>query len=377
MKFKKILSSIILTSAIFVGGCNIKLYQPDSSPNNQIQQQVPSPEEINKINPSSYSGNISYYQGNGTKLSSEEVYQKGLSSTVYILSTTTDAIYSGSGVVFSEDSTDDGYAYILTNAHVVENSIGIEIIYSNYKRDKAQLVGYHLLEDVAVLAVKKNDNYTIATLNPTDNLSPGSEVLAIGTPISTEYSFTATKGIISKIDSPITSTVDSSYELLLLQIDAPLNQGNSGGPLFDMYGNVIGINTMKLLYDDSYTSVDDFNFSIPIERAIFMANRFFTNKPYTRGLVGITIVDITDMPIATREDYDISLDYGLHVQEVSASSDAYGKIQKNDIITKINDVEFKVKTQFQKELYNHAKNDTVTLTVYRNNNYSTVEITLH
>ena len=296
---------------------------------------------------------------------------------MYILATTLDGIYGGSGVFFSEDANADGYAYIFTNAHVVENSINIEIIYSNYKRDQATLVGYHTLEDVAVLAVKKNSNYTIATLNPTSNLSPGQEVLAIGTPISTEYSFTVTKGIISKIDSPITSASDSSYQLLLLQIDAPLNQGNSGGPLFDMYGNVIGINTMKLLADNNGVNIDDFNFSIPIERAVFMANKYFTNTTYNRGLIGVTIVDITDMSLANRDTNHITLDYGLYIEEVAQASDAFNKIKAGDVVTKINNKEFKTKTEFQKELYLYSKQDTITLTIFRDSSYTDVSITLY
>ena len=377
MKIKKLFIIPALIITMFVSGCSIELYKPSN--NEQTPQSPESPRDnlaIHKINPSSYNGYINYFDGNSPILSSEEVYKKGVSSTVYIISKTMDASYGGSGVFFSEDDSDEGYAYLFTNAHVVEDAISIEIIYSNYKRDKAYLVGYHLLEDIAVLAVKKNDNYTIATINNTENLSPGHEVLAIGTPVSTDYNFTATKGIISKIDSPLSSRLDDSYTLLLLQIDAPLNHGNSGGPLFDMYGNLIGLNTVKLLYDESYKNIDDFNFSIPVERALFIANKIFNNKKYTRGLIGITSTDIIDISLAERSHYNISLNHGMYVSDVTDTGAANNILRPKDIITKINGIEFTHKTQFQKELFKYSKGETISLTIYRNNNYSTVNITL-
>ena len=374
MKFKKLLLLPVLVMVIFICGCNISLYIPGNTPSNE--NNTPTTTDINLINPSNYQGTIKYAPNNQQKLSSEEVYSKGVTSTVYILATRGTSISGGSGVFFSEDNTNDGYAYLFTNAHVVEGANNIEIVYSNYKRDTATIVGYHTLEDVAVLAVKKNTNYTIATVN-TNNISIGMEVVAIGTPVSTEYSFTATKGIISKIDSPITSAKDNSYQLLLLQTDATLNQGNSGGPLVDIYGNVIGLNTMKLVYDNTYTNIDNFNFSIPIERAIFMANKFFTNTEYHKGLIGVNVIDITDMSIASRNSLNISLDYGLYIDSLVEAGAAYNILQENDIITKINNIEFKTKIQFQKELYKYNKQETITLTVFRNNTYQNLNITLH
>lgn len=375
MKFKKLLLLPMLMVFICISGCNLSLYVPGKNPDNSQNNTPISPEAINVINPSNYTGTIKYAPLDQEKLSPEEVYSKGVTSTVYIQAVQGTSIAGGSGVFFSEDSTNDGYAYIFTNAHVIEGANSIEVVYSNYKRDTATIVGYHILEDVAVLAVRKNNNYTIATLNA-NNIYPGMEVLAIGTPISTEYSFTATKGIVSKVDSPITSAKDDSYQLLLLQTDVTLNRGNSGGPLFDMYGNVIGLNHMSLLYDNTLNSIEHFNFSIPIERAIFMANKFFNNSEYHKGFIGISITDITDMFISYKESLNISLNYGLYIDSVSENTPAYNKLQENDIITKINDVECTTKIQFKKELYKYSKQETITLTIFRNNAYQTINITL-
>lgn len=374
MKFKKLLVLPLL--ATLISGCSIEFnkYNPNNTPNTENAQIAP--ENINVINSSNYNGTIKYAPDNQEKLELEEIYENGITSSVYVIATVVDQVYLGSGVVFSEDSNDDGYAYIFTNAHVVNGATSVEVVYSNKKRSKADIIGYHVLEDVAVLAVKKNNNYTKATLKTSDKLKVASQVVTIGTPIATEYSFSSTSGVISKINSPLTSHFDENYQLLLLQIDATLNSGNSGGPLFDCYGNLIGLNTMKVVYDNSYNYVDNFNFAIPIERAVFIANKIFSNTPYTKGVIGITISDIVDMSLAQRKLNNVTLEYGLLVHEVSPTGASNDLILPGDIITKINDIEFHTKFEFQKELYNYSQNETVKLTIYRNSSYIDINITL-
>ena len=374
MKFKKISILLIFILIATVSGCEINLYNPNKD--QSLENNNGDLENIHLINPSNFNGTYSYAPLNQQELSTEDIYKLRVSSTVYIISSTLEHAFLGSGVFFSEDTSDDGYAYIFTNAHLVENSIKIEIVYSNYKRDSASLVGYHLLEDIAILKVKKNDNYTIPTLQTSDKLEVSSKVITIGTPVSTNYSFSSTSGVISKIDSPITSGIDPNYNLLLLQIDATLNSGNSGGPLFDKYGNLIALNTMKLLYDNSFNSVDDFNFSIPIDRAIFIANKIFNNIKFEKGTLGVTIIDIVDLSLSEREDYNIKLDYGLYVSEVSQDSDSYNKIFINDIIVKINGIDIKNQPLFQKEIFKFAKDEIINITIYRNNEYQDINITL-
>ena len=373
MKYKKLLILVMFVSLLC--GCEIKYYTPDNEESNkQTTNNNSANNNNNYINDWDFKGTINYANGTSAKLSSEKVYEKGVKSTVYVISTTLNTVYLGSGVFFSED---DRYAYLFTNAHVISDSIEVEVIYSNYKRSQAYIVGYNSLEDVAVLAVEKNTNYSIATLRNREDLSVAEGVLTIGTPISTDYNFTATAGILSKINSPLTSTIDETYNLLLLQIDATLNSGNSGGPLFDMYGNLIGLNTMKILRDNNNSEVDDLNFAIPIDRAVFIANKIFEGIPYTRGLLGISIYDIVDLSISDRNSYNISLEHGLYVESVSTTGASKNILQDGDIITKIEGVSFTNKITFQKELYDKAKGENVTLTIYRNNTYQEVTITLN
>lgn len=378
MKLKKLF--IVMIFVLSLTGCELKYYTPNNEyenvENKQEQESTIDQSKVSVINNWNYSGVINYAPSVQLEQSPQEIYKQGVTSTVYIIASNKEVVYLGSGVVFSEDSTNDGYAYIFTNAHVIQDTTNIEVVYSNYKRDNAEVVGYHLLEDIAVIAVRKNNNYTVATINTSNNLTTASNVLAIGTPMSTDFSFTATQGIISKIDSPLSSTLDPNYTLLLLQIDASLNQGNSGGPLFDCYGNLIGLNTMKVVHDENLNTVDDLNFAIPMERAVFIANKFFDNQKYERGLLGVTIMDIVDISLAQRDMDNINLEHGLFVIEVSPTGASNNLIHPNDIITKINNVEFINKNEFQKELFNHSKGEKVTLTIYRNKQYHTFTITL-
>ena len=144
-----------------------------------------------------------------------------------------------------------------------------------------------------------------------------------------------------------------------------------------MYGNLIGLNTMKILRDDNNAEVDDLNFAIPIDRAVFIANKIFNKTPYTRGLLGISIYDIVDLSISERNLYNISLDYGLYIAEVAETGASKNSLYSGDIITKIEGVSFTNKIQFQKELYDKNKGENVTLTIYRNNNYLDITITLN
>ena len=372
---KSIKLIFVSTLALLVSACQITLYNPNSTPTNTTTDDESSG-PINVINATDYHGTITYAPDSQTLLAKEEVYQQGVQSAVYVIATKGETLSLGSGVVFSEDSNTDGYAYIFTNAHVVKGSSYLEVIFSNYKRVVATIVGYNTLEDVAVIKVKKSDNYRVATIKERSRLQVGEEVVTIGTPVGTEYSFLTTSGVLSKINSPMKSSVDTSYSLLLLQIDAALNSGNSGGPLFDMYGNLIGLNTMKLVYDDSLNVVYDFNFAIPADRAAFIANTFFANTPYERGLIGVTVSDITNMDLNTRRAKGVTLDYGLYVVEVSETGAANGLVQVGDIITKINNKSFLTQYDFQAELYNTSKNNPVTLTVYRNGEYQNINVTL-
>lgn len=375
MKLKKLL--ILPLFIILFVGCNfdISLYEPtNTQPNSTNKPSNNTP--VNVINPSNYNGVIHYANESQQELTNEEIYNLRVNSSVYVISTVDNVSYLGSGVFFSEDTNDDGYAYIFTNAHVVSGARKVEVVYSNFKRDSATIIGYHILEDIAVLAVRKNDNYSIPTIKTSDKLNVASRVLTIGSPVSTDYSFSATSGVISKIDSPISSVFDSSYGMLMLQIDATLNTGNSGGPLFDKYGNLIGLNTMKIAYDELNNEIDNFNFVIPMERAIFMANRFFTNTSYNRGMLGISIIDITEMPLHERVAKNINQDYGLYIAEVSIDGASNNLLFENDIITKINGIEFTNRIQFQKELFNFSKNESVNLTIIRSTETINLTITL-
>ena len=187
----------------------------------------------------------------------------------------------GSGVIFTEDG------YIITNHHVVENAQRITVYLSDGTELEAGLAGTDERTELAVVKIRREGKYTAAPLGESDGLKVGQTVVAIGTPLG--LSSTVTSGIISALDR----TVDADgRRFKMIQMDAAVNPGNSGGPLFDKYGNVIGIITMKEVttYDSNGNpiSVEGLGYAIPIDVAKPIVLQLMNNGKVTRAGLGIT-----------------------------------------------------------------------------------------
>ncbi len=199
----------------------------------------------------------------GNEMTASQVYAANVNSTVGITTQVnlnyfgyrTSAAASGSGIIIT------GSGYIVTNYHVVENASQIKVTaYDNTSYD-AQLIGYDEANDIAVLKISAS-GLTPVTLGDSDSASVGDEVVAIGNPLG-ELTFTLTKGIISAKDREV--TFSSGVTMNLIQTDAAINSGNSGGALFNMKGELIGITNAKYSSSSSTeSSVDNIGFAIPI-----------------------------------------------------------------------------------------------------------------
>jgi len=328
---------------------------------------------------SSYSGFINYTSSVPAQSKSwNEVYETVKSSVVTIRALSTNGgISQGSGVIFAQDSISIGNAYIYTNAHVVEGSSSIEVLLHNDILVKGTLIGYDRIEDVAVVKIAKRADYTIATLRHSNTLRIGEPILAIGSPIGEKYSGTATSGIISNLNiaiKPDNSTVD----LYLIQIDAALNPGNSGGPLFDNAGNLIGINTIKLINSGTATNIESFNYSIPISHFSLVAKYLLQGSYYYRPFLSISVVDIKHLTFAERDEYNLEINHGLLILEIDNISPLNNKASKNQVITHIEGVEVLKSSDFSVELLKHAPNDTITLTICNadGSNSHNIQVTL-
>ena len=266
----------------------------------------------------------------GSLMTPAEVYAANVNSTVGITTTVTTNFWgfqsssaaSGSGFIL----TDDGY--ILTNYHVIEGSNSITVSLYNGETYDADLIGYDESNDIAVLKVDA-ENLVPVVLGDSDNLNVGDSVVAIGNPLG-ELTFTLTSGAISAKDRKV--TLSSSVTMNLLQTDCAINSGNSGGALFNLYGEVIGVTNAKYSSSSSNeASVDNIGFAIPINSIMNIVESIIEKGYISKTYVGISVLDVS----AETQQYGIPA--GAAVQSVTEGSPAeQAGLQKGDVITAVN-----------------------------------------
>ena len=267
----------------------------------------------------------------------------------------------GSGFVYKKD---DKYGYILTNNHVVEEASEVTVTLSNGEEVQAEVLGTDSYMDIAVVRIDEDQVLQVAEIGDSTEAKLGDTVFTVGTPVSTEYAGTVTKGIISGENREITITDNgTSYMMEAIQIDASINPGNSGGPLVNINGEVIGINSVKLVE----SSIEGMGFAIPIEVAMSQIDKLENGEAIARPVIGVTLYDLDSLPlIGSNIDIDDSVKSGVVVDSVERGSDAEAAgLQKDDVITKIDDVTVKGSAHLKYILYKHNIGDTVKLTIIR------------
>ena len=297
-------------------------------------------------------------------LSLQEIYRRCLPSVVSILTVTPSGKASGTGIIMSEDG------YIITNHHVVENAQAVSVLTSDDQEYPANLIGSDETSDLAVLKIDAS-GLQAASFGDSSVLQVGDMVAAIGDPLGTTLRGTMTDGIISAINRDLTV---SDRTMTLIQTNAALNNGNSGGPLINCYGQVIGINTMKMSnYYASAASVEGIGFAIPIDTAKPIIDELI-EKGYVSGRPAIGI-DGETLPATYRIYY--RLPEGIYITRVYQSSDAAAKgLTEGDIITAINGVSVTTMEGLNRVKNQFSAGDSVTLTVYRGGVSYDVEIVL-
>ena len=213
-----------------------------------------------------------------------EAVEKVYDSVTVVESLKNNHVYqTGTGFVFK---TDEQYGYILTNYHVIEGAEEIQIILTNEEKIKANIVGSDEYSDIAVLKINKDQVIEVASLGSSEDLKIGDTLFAVGAPLDAEiYSNSVTRGILSGKNRlvEVTNSKMNTYIMEVLQTDTAINSGNSGGPLCNSNGEVIGITNMKL----ASTAVEGMGFAIPIETAEQYANIIIESKTITRPYLGI------------------------------------------------------------------------------------------
>jgi len=281
---------------------------------------------------------------------------------------------SGSGFVYK---VDDKYGYILTNHHVIDKASKITIVFSNEKEVGGTVLGSDQYLDVAVVRVDKNAVIKVADIGASTDLKLGDTIFAVGSPVGGEYYNTITRGIVSGLDRKITVSVLSNNDWVMkaIQVDAAINPGNSGGPLVNSNGEIVGINSMKLVED----SVEGMGFSIKIEDAMAYVNLFEQNKKIERPLLGITLVNATEK--GTLSHYGIKIDnkidYGVVVITVLENSGASkSALKQGDVIIKIGKEKVNNQAYLKYILYSYKVGDVIEVTYLRNNIEYKTQVTL-
>lgn len=302
-------------------------------------------------------------------MTAAEVYAANVNSTVGITTSvttnfwgfTTTSAASGSGFILTADG------YVLTNYHVIESSSSITVTLYNGDTYDATLIGYDESNDIAVLKIDATD-LSPAVLGDSDNLNVGDSVVAIGNPLG-ELTFSLTSGAVSALGREI--TMSNSVTMELIQTDCAINSGNSGGALFNLYGEVVGITNAKYSGSGSTTSIDNIGFAIPINNVRSLVESIIENGYYAKPYIGVTVSDVGE------ESTSFGLPAGAAVRSVTEDSPAEkAGLQANDIITAINGETISSRTELSKAISACSPGDKLTLTVYRQGETLSIEVTV-
>ena len=281
----------------------------------------------------------------------------------------------GTGFVYK---TDDTYGYILTNNHVITGASSIKLLNNKGETAEATVLGSDIYVDLAVLRVKKEFVMKVATIGTSSDIKIGDTVLTVGTPIDLEYAGTVTKGIISATNRTVSVNTNKSnpYMMDVIQTTASINPGNSGGPLVNINGEVIGINTLKLVDDE----IEGMGFAIPIEMATAVVNILEAGNTIERPYLGITSLSANNSYQLYRNGLLLDKDYDKGVVVFSTEPGSIAEksgLQKKDIILKIDDYEIKDSAHFRYILYKYKIGDTITITYERDGEEKTVQAQLN
>ena len=298
------------------------------------------------------------------ELTLRELYERCIPSVVGITAMVPDGsgYFWGTGIILTEDG------YIVTNTHILDGTDSVTVTLWDDRELEAKLVGADNVSDLAVLKVEA-EGLTPAEFCGTA-VSVGDAVAALGNPLGEELRGTLTDGIISAINRDVSY---NSHSMTLLQTNAAINECNSGGPLLNMYGQVVGITNMKMMGTSAYSAIEGIGFAIPTSTIQEVVNQLLRNGRVTgRAAIGVTIGPIPEDAAAA-----YSLPDGLYVVSVAEGSDAAAKgLAEGDVITAIDGQGVTTTAQVGEIIAGLEVGDTITMTVYRNGETFDVEVAL-
>lgn len=309
---------------------------------------------------------------NGIADSVEKIYD----AVVVVSTYKNNTLYAtGTGFVYK---TDNKYGYILTNNHVIENGNKVTIKLTNGEIVETNILGSDKLSDIAVLTIPKKDVIAVASLGKSTDLRVGDTSFAVGAPLDSVYSWTVTRGIISGKDRMVEVSLsdNSDYAMKVLQTDAAINSGNSGGPLCNGAGDVVGITSLKLVDE----SVEGMGFAITIEDALKYANIIENGGEIVHPYLGVQMYNVSDVYYSRQYNslfakYDITSGVLVYAVEKNSPADK-GGLKESDVIVKVNNYEVTSVGYLRYYLYSYDVGETITLTVIREGVEKKLSVTL-
>ena len=330
-------------------------------------------------------GNISFIQqsdretgklesvtvGGGQVMTPAQVYAQNVNSTVGITTSVTTNFWgyqttsaaAGSGFILSKDG------YILTNHHVIENSNAVSVALYDGTTYDAKVIGFDAGNDIAVLKVDATDLKPVV-LGDSDKLLVGDDVLAIGNPLG-ELTFSLTKGVVSAMDRRV--TLSSGSTMNLIQTDCSINSGNSGGALFNVYGEVVGITNAKYSNNgiSSEATIESIGFAIPVNHVLGIVKSIVEKGYVAKPYIGISVTDVST------EAQGYGLPKGAAVNSVTEDAPAAkAGLQRNDIITAVNGNTIESADDLVSIVADANPGDKLNLKVWRKNQNLEITITV-
>ena len=299
----------------------------------------------------------------GGGMSLQDIYTLNIPSVVSITCQGSRSASSGTGVVLSVDG------YIVTNAHVVENAHTYTVQLTDDRTFSARLVGCDDISDLAVLHIDCTD-LTPAQFGDSSTLRVGDTVVAIGDPLGAAFRGTYTNGIVSAINRDVDM---NGRTMTLIQTNAALNSGNSGGPLINCYGQVIGINTMKIGAFTDTAGVEGLGFAIPSTQV-----KEIVDQIIAQGYVsGRPTLGITGEALSTFYQHYYRMPAGLYITEVDPGSDAASKgIQEGDMLLYLDDTRIVSADDLKTAIYEYEVGEVVEVIIYSRGQQYRMELTL-
>ena len=300
----------------------------------------------------------------------EKIYDSVVVVKTYVRN---DVASTGTGFVYKKSNNK---YYFITNYHVIEDGEKVGVVFTDGTEASVVVEGGDKYADIAILSYATSKEIQVSEIGSSEKMRVGDTVFAIGAPLdSNVYSNSVTRGVLSGKDREVEVSTNNSYVsdwiMQVLQTDAAINSGNSGGPLCNSNGQVIGITNMKLVTD----GVEGMGFAIPIEQATSFADQIINGQNVSRPYIGISMVDANVEAYA--REYGIKPCDGVLIGSVEANSPAEkAGLKAGDVIVGMNDVDIKNVATLRYQLYKYKTGEVVTVSYLRSGSKLSTKLTL-